>query len=154
MDGTPKIDATALMLDSLRGTSIDSLEEPAKGMWHFHFTSAGLIIECPWRVVNKGVVVLGADDDGQRFGLPEPVSVLQQFPKLIENSIVTDLKLHDETADLSIFFGDDLRLEAFNDSSGYEGWKFSDAKGMEVIATGGGDLAIWARGQAHQSDAV
>jgi hypothetical protein len=145
MDSSPKINPAALILDSLRGAALTSLETPTGGMWQFHFGSATLLIECPWRAVRKGVIALGADDNGQKFGLPEPVSVLQEFPKLVRNMVVTDVRVDNETADLSVHFGDELRLDAFNDSSGYEGWNYTDTKGVTVIATGGGELAIWAK---------
>ena len=140
-----KINAARLILNSLRGAAFTSLETPGGGMWQFHFGSVKLLIECPWRVVKKGIIALGADDNGQKFGLPEPVSVLKELPKLIQNLAVTDVKVDNETADLSVHFGNEIRLDAFNDSSGYEGWTFRDADGIEIIATGGGELAIWKR---------
>jgi hypothetical protein len=149
-----KLDVRELMLGSLRGTGLKSLEAPAEGVWHFSFGCAGLTVECPWRVVAKGVVVLGARDDGQKFGLPEPVSVLQEFPKLVHNVVVTGVTVDDETADLSIIFGDDLRLDAFNESSGYEGWNYGDTKAVMIVATGGGELAIWTKAQPPRGEAT
>jgi len=50
-----------------------------------------------------------------------------------------------QTANLTLHFGNAPRLNAFNNSSGYEGWHVSlpsERGGMSVVAMGGGDVAI------------
>jgi hypothetical protein len=50
------------------------------------------------------------------------------------------------TADLRPRFSNDLRLDLFNNSSGYEGWQGSfvhGGKGTSIIAMGGGGLAFF-----------
>ncbi len=51
-----------------------------------------------------------------------------------------------KTADIQIRFEGDLRLEVFNNSSGYEGWNAAvqvDGQTISVVGLGGGDLAIY-----------
>lgn len=48
-----------------------------------------------------------------------------------------------DTAALAIIFDGGTRLEAFNDSFGFESRQVDAADGFQVIALGGGEVATW-----------
>jgi hypothetical protein len=50
--------------------------------------------------------------------------------------------IQEPTSDLVIQFAEGVRLDVFNNSSGYEGWHYSDRQGLELIAQGGGKLLM------------
>jgi hypothetical protein len=61
------------------------------------------------------------------ISLARPSSA-RQFGRIVEN--------------LALFFSDSIFLEVLNMSFGYEGWNIG-VSGLLVIATGGGELAIF-----------
>jgi hypothetical protein len=138
------------MLRSLRGAALRQLKQPAEGVWEFDFVAAGLNLTCPWRIANHGGTVLGASDHGQKFGLPAPVDVISKTPEHLHGATVESVEIDPETSDLRIKFSDGARIDAFNDSSGYEGWNYSDRSGVMLVAMGGGRLAIWDRSNKEQ----
>jgi hypothetical protein len=134
-----------LMLRSLRGAILHQLKQPAEGVWEFSFQRAGLNITCPWRIVSNGVIILAASDQGQKFGLPSPVDVFSKTMEYLHDATVESVEIDQETSDLCIRFSGGIRVDAFNDSSGYEGWNYADQTGVMLVAMGGGQLAIWDR---------
>jgi hypothetical protein len=142
---TDWVDARELMLRSMQGANLRGLQQPAVGVWEFDFEKAGLTISCPWRIVSAGVVVLGASDHGQKFGLPAPVDVISETLAKLGSKIVESVEIGAETGDLCIRFSGNARIEAFNNSGGYEGWNYADRAGVMVVGMGGGSLAIWSK---------
>ena len=73
-----------LALDNMM-TAIEVLEallmnKPCSGrkaghLWQLRFGEGGatLNLECPWKLLSEGRIAYGGDDDGQQFGLPEPI---------------------------------------------------------------------------------
>jgi hypothetical protein len=119
--------------------------EKAGHLWQFRFGDgeATLNLECPWRLLLNGAIALGDDDDGQQFGLPAPLDGVKEAEKLLSASQVSLVEIREGCGDLSLTFQNGVRLEAFNGSSGYEGWTCSGKIGVTVVAQGGGNLSIW-----------
>jgi hypothetical protein len=138
-------DPAELMLRSLKGASLHDLQQPAEGVWQFGFERAGLTIECPWRIVIGGCVVLASSDHGQKFGLPAPVDLILATLEKLKGLTIEAADIDRETADLCLKFSGDVRIDTFNDSSGYEGWNYADRLGVMLVAMGGGKLAIWSK---------
>jgi hypothetical protein len=138
-----KLDPAEMLSESLRGSSVVSVEHDAEDSWRLNFEAAGLNIQCPWRLVSNGAVVLGGSDHGQKFGLPQPVDVTVETLRLLNGQIVESARIDEATADLCLTFAGNIRVDVFNDSSGYEGWTFADQRGTWLVAQGGGQLAIW-----------
>jgi hypothetical protein len=90
----------------------------------------------------KGAIVYGGDDDDQQFGLPEPIDGLKKTMKFLAASPVIALNVREACSDLSLTFENGVVLEAFDGSSGYEGWTCSGTEGT-VVAQGGGTLSVW-----------
>ena len=93
-----------------------------------------------------GGIAFADSDDGQKFGLPEPIVGAATANTLLANRRTTDVEIDPLTADLSAYFDEETRIDLFNNSSGYEGWQASypsDNGQTQIIGLGGGDLAIF-----------
>jgi len=113
--------------------------------WAFGFgdnQASGLRVSCPWRILKGGGIAFTSSDDGQKFGLPAPLDGEEVTHRLLEQNTIESLSIRLETGDLSIVFSGGVILEVLNMSSGYEGWELGDS-GINVIAMGGGELAIY-----------
>ena len=138
-----KLNPSEMMLESLRGLSVSSVEHYAEDSWRLNFAAAGLNVQCPWRIVSNDGVVLGGSDHEQKFGLPQPVDVTVEALRVLSGKTVESARIDEKTADLCITFTGEIRVDVFNDSSGYEGWTFADQRGTWLVAQGGGQMAIW-----------
>jgi hypothetical protein len=138
-----KLNPSEMMLESLRASSVTSVDHYAEDSWRLNFEAAGLNIQCPWRIVSNDAVVLSGSDHEQKFGLPQPVDVTVEALRLLKGKTVESVRIDETTADLCITFAGDIRVDMFNDSSGYEGWTFADQRGTWLVAQGGGQMAIW-----------
>jgi hypothetical protein len=137
------LNPSEMILESLRGSSVTSVDHYAVDSWHLNFGAADLNISCPWRIVSSVGVLLSGLDHGQKFGLPQPVDVVAESMRLLGSKTVEDARIDETTADLTIAFASGIRIDVFNDSSGYEGWTFADERGTKLVAQGGGQMAIW-----------
>lgn len=110
--------------------------------WAFGFAGGVAIsASCPWRILIDGRIALTVSDDRQKFGLPAPVDAQDQTLRLLSQKPIERVAVRPDTGDLSIIFPEDAALELLNMSSGYEGWQIN-MPGLNVIATGGGELAV------------
>jgi hypothetical protein len=109
--------------------------------WTFVFgvQQATLNLECPWRLLLQGAIAYGYEDDGQKFGLPEPVDGVRRATELIGSSQIASVEVRPGPSDLVITFRNGVTLEALNMSSGYEVWICNFQNGTTVVAQGGGD---------------
>jgi hypothetical protein len=115
--------------------------------WNFSFgdsASSGLSAECPWRIVVANRIALASSDDGHQFGLAAPLDGEKVALSLIGSRAIERVSIRSDTGDMSIFFSDEVVLEVLNMSAGYEGWQIG-IPGLLLIATGGGELAIFAK---------
>ncbi len=107
--------------------------------WVFRFGSTrSLRVAAPWRIVAQERIALGSDDHGQQFGLPRPVDGVANAVALLGGRTIEAFSVSPVSADLVVDFGDGVRLEIFNSSSGYEAWVLSTGGGRCLIAQGGG----------------
>ena len=100
----------------------------------------------PWRIVAKGRVAFGSEDDGQRFGHQTPLDGEVCANEFLIGKRVHSVSIDEQTGDIQILFDDAIRLEAFTSSRGYEGWRahFSiGAARWSAIVLGGGEIAIF-----------
>ena len=92
--------------------------------WSFDFGERlKIAASVPWRVVTADGIAHGDQDDGQWFGLAEPVDGEARTSKLLQGQKVVGVELDAQTADLRLTFDGGARLDLFNNSSGYEGWQ-------------------------------
>jgi len=119
-----------------------SFYDPA--MWSFIFGPDVYIqVECLWRIVEHGRVVLTNQDHGHKFGLPAPMDAVAMSTELLAGRSISAVQLRDATADIVIEFSGDLRLEIIPISAGYERWQLRDPFGASYVAQGGGQISTW-----------
>lgn len=115
--------------------------------WDFDLQhDTGLAVSCHWRLVSPDGIAVTDEDDGQRFGLPEPVDAEAKANTLLLGATISSATVDRLTADLCLRFSNELRLDVVNNSSGYEGWQGSFShgeKGTSIIAMGGGGLVFF-----------
>ena len=102
-----------------------------------------LFVEAPWRIVANGGIGFTSADDGHQFGRTSPIDGEVEAARLLCTRPIRKVVIHDETADLTLWFGPATRLEVINNSSGYEAWQAcftGDSRQRGVIARGGGQI--------------
>lgn len=135
--------AEHLVRKALVGKKLVSAEVIAPNVWDFYFGDTHVNVGSPWRIVAQHVE-LGSCDHGQKFGLPEPVDAEQTALEILREHVIESVAIAPVSSDLRICFRGGSVLDVFNHSSGYEGWNVSNSEG-QVIALGGGELAIWTK---------
>jgi|GEM_PF-1249359 len=127
---------------SAKGALCTGVELYAPGSWTFNFEGRlRLNVQCPWRIVSDRGIALGSEDDGQQFGLPAPVKGETVALQLLAATALMQVLITEKTGDIVFEFDSGIRLEVFNNSSGYEGWNCGTTSGLEVIGMGGGTTA-------------
>jgi hypothetical protein len=135
--------AQQLLQKALVGKKLASAEMIAPGVWDFYFGETHVNVEAPWRIVAQHVQ-LGSCDHGQKFGLPEPVDAGRRALEMLNSQVIASIAIAPVSSDLRISFEGGSVFEIFNHSSFYEGWNVSNSDD-QVIALGGGELAIWTK---------
>jgi hypothetical protein len=135
--------AEELLQSILLGNRFSALESPVATVWDFQFSGAHLNVGVPWRILDGEAIRLGSCDHEQKFGLPVPVNALKVVIEYLGGKMIERVLLAQITADLELGFEGGFVLNIFNHSSGYEGWNLSSDKGPQIIALGGGDIAIF-----------
>lgn len=105
-----------------------------------------ITLSVPWRIVSKGRIVLASADDGQTFGLSAPVNGEKEARKICSGKRIAKASVDRQTADIALQFDSETRFDAFNNSSGYEGWQaryMSNGQWHSVIALGGGEVTFF-----------
>jgi len=111
--------------------------------WDFAFGPAnGIAVSVPWRLVGGEAIALTDCDHDQLFGLPKPVNAEARANELLSGAVVQGVQTDAVTADLRIWFSNGLRLELFNNSTGYEGWQ-AVLGGHTIVAMGGGGFSVF-----------
>ncbi len=125
----------------LIGNALKSIAYDAEcHQWVLRFRRGGSIrAACAWRLISNSQIVLGWRDDGQPFGLPEPLDAAVRARSALAGTLVSDTRTDAMTGDLHLVFDNGCELQLFNDSCGYEGWT-ADVDGLSIIALGGGGI--------------
>ena len=129
----------------LEGRTVRSVRhDEASETWVFDFGDEHVLqVMSPWRIIDSQRVALGHGDHLQQFGDAEPVDGERAACELLQDRPVQGAVVLDRTGDLHLHFAENLRLEVFNDSSGYEGWTLSSPDGRFLVALGGGEVDEW-----------
>jgi Family of unknown function (DUF6188) len=129
-------------ISAIVGRKLSALDK-LEFSWSFQFEDvATLMVGCSWRILSERRVALTSLDDGQQFGLPNPIDAHVQSKQLLLDRVVRKATARGDTGDLAIDFGDSFVLEVLIDSSGYEAWQLSTPRGATLVATGGGKLVF------------
>lgn len=136
-------DGTA-WIDELRGRLLLSLKYDEETFdWVLDFGDRYVLrVSCAWRLYAAGRIRLGHQDDGQLFGLKQPLDAKHRLLEALEGRCIVEVRLSEGSGDLVLDFGANSRLEFFNDSCGYEGWNLFLPGDRWVVAAGGGQLSL------------
>lgn len=94
-----------------------------------------------WRLLVMEKIVLVSFDNGHQFGLPESIDLVKDLIKHLTGKKLTDILVHKDTADLTLKINDNVKIEIFVSSSGYETYEFGiDEK--RYIGLGSGEIGI------------
>ena len=123
----------------LLGRTLNHLDKHEHS-WGFGFSDGVSInVECPWRIIIDGSIRIAGDDDGQRFGLPEPVDAAALGMELLAAKPVIALLPGVVAGDLAIQFEGGPILQVVANSAGYEAWVL---RADDVLVVGRGDDRI------------
>lgn len=110
-------------------------------IWIFHFRNGGEIrVECPWRLIVGGHIVISSSDHGQQYGQQSPVDAEARCRSELLGRKVLSFEVRDDTRDILLFFLPGTRLDILPISSGHESWEIATPSGVQIVAQGGGDL--------------
>jgi hypothetical protein len=130
---------------------LDSAGNPAKKMigerlkfaqkldydWDFRFDAGSCVMfQSVWRLVSDTAIQVTSEDDGQKFGLSTPIDAAAHLREMIGDKPISDVRIDSVTSDLTIHFGQHLRLEVVSTSSVYEAWSLH-AKDVHIIGRNG-----------------
>jgi len=60
-------------------------------MWQFYFDEWYFIVSAPWRLVNAEAFLIGRNDDGQWYGLTEPVNTTTRATDILHGRKVASV---------------------------------------------------------------
>ena len=117
----------------LHGRTLSKIERLPPDYWVFEF-GTGVVLSTPsqWRVFSKDSILLTSEDDGQKYGLPNPVDAQASIRELLEDHVATRVDVNQATADFTIHFDNGMIFQIVNLSSGYEVWEL-DSEGDDVM---------------------
>ena len=110
--------------------------------WHFYFADRIYVSSSGfWRLLNANRVVFVSLDNGHQFGLPQPLDLVENITKQLTGKKLTEIRVDKDTADLTLTISDDIKIQIFIASSGYETYDFS-IEDKRYIGLGSGDIGI------------
>jgi len=110
--------------------------------WLFSFadkiyaTSSGF-----WRLLENNKIIFVSFDNGQQFGLPEPIDLVEELNKMLTGKCLIKIEVVKGTFDLILTLTDEFKFEIYIASSGYETYDFA-INDKRYIGLGSGDIAI------------
>ncbi|CAM3137418.1 DUF6188 domain-containing protein [Paenibacillus sediminis] len=103
------------------------------------FETGFLTIECSWRL-RKGNSIIVGNAEIEVEDRTDKAYVI--FEEALLNNTILDVTHFEEISDLTVTFDNNIYLDVFHESSLYEGWQLSGAKGFLLVATPGGSYAL------------
>ena len=94
-----------------------------------------------WRLLEMNKIIFVSLDNEQQFGLPKPIDLAEELNKILIGKRLKKIDVIKDTYDLSLTFTEELKLEIYIASSGYESYDFS-INDKRYIGLGSGDIAI------------
>ena len=110
--------------------------------WMFYFSeriyanSSGF-----WRLLQKNKILFIWLDNNHQFGLAKPIGLVEELNRILSGQSLKKIEVIKDTYDLRLTLTNDLKIEIYISSSGYETYHFSIG-GKTYIGLGSGDIAI------------
>lgn len=113
------------------------------GNWYFAFEDRICFnTQSIWRLLKDREIVRVSCDNEQQFGLPKPINLAEEMNDCVKGKKLIEIKVKQDTADLLLTLTDNLQIEIFISSSGYESYNFM-IDNKNYIGLGSGDIAIY-----------
>jgi hypothetical protein len=96
-----------------------------------------LSTQSQWRLLSQNAILLTSEDDGQQYGLPEPVDAVARIRELLESRVVSKVEVDQASADFNIYFDNETVLQIVNLSSGYEAWTLDSEGDFLMVGRNG-----------------
>ena len=133
-NGSPRRGASG----RLEGLTISKIEKLPPDYWVFQFGN-GVVLstQSQWRLLSQNAILLTSKDDGQKYGLPEPVDAVARIRELLESRVVSEVEVDQASADFTIYFDNGTVLQIVNLSSGYEAWTLNSEGDFIMVGRNG-----------------
>jgi hypothetical protein len=92
-----------------------------------------------WRILKNSKIILVSTDNGQQFGLPEPLDLVSEITKELTGKTLKRIIADKDTADLELEITDEIKIEIYTSSSGYENYYLA-INNKTFIGMGGGTI--------------
>jgi hypothetical protein len=78
----------------LEGLTVSRIERLPPDYWFFKFGN-GIVLstQSQWRLLSPKAILLTSEDDGQQYGLPEPVDAIARIRELLESRGVSKVEV-------------------------------------------------------------
>jgi hypothetical protein len=122
----------------LEGLAVSKIEKLPPDYWVFQFgNGVALSTQSQWRLLSQDAILLTSEDDGQQYGLREPVDALARIRELLEGRVVSKVEVDQASADFTISFDNETVLQIVNLSSGYEAWTLGSEGDFLMVGRNG-----------------
>ena len=117
---------------------MSKIEKLPPDYWVFQFgKGVALSTQSQWRLLSKDAILLTSEDDGQRYGLPEPVDAVARIREFLESQVVSRVEVDQASADFTVYFDNKTVLQIVNLSSGYEAWTLDSEGDFLMVGRNG-----------------
>ena len=117
--------------------------DPNSNDWILTFSdSISVLISGFWRLLSNDHITLVSLDHMHTFGLPGPVDLCGELRNVLKSKKLLQVHVAKGTGDLKLTFTEEIEMEIFTSSTGYESYQFSISN-KSYIGLGGGEIAIF-----------
>lgn len=111
--------------------------------WHFVFADRiSFTVSAMWRLLFEKHIRFVSFDNKQQFGLPKPIDLAHEVNKILSGKTLVEIKVQHLTSDLLLTITDNIQIEIFTSSSGYETYSFAIGE-MNYIGMGSGYFSMY-----------
>jgi hypothetical protein len=116
----------------LVGADVQSFERH-ENSWSLGLEQYWLVLECLWRLLEGGQVVVTNCDDRHMFGLTEQLDAQAEVRQRLVGRRIQYCTINHLTGDLTLQFQGGWEFQAFANSTGYESWNLSSTSGDHLL---------------------
>lgn len=110
--------------------------------WHFAFEAkTSVSFEGFWRLFKSNKIAIVCSDYEQQFAHQETLDLVSMLNAELKDKVLNEIKVDKYSGDLTLTIQDDIRVEFYTSSSGYETYQLN-YKGEIYVGMGGGSVAI------------
>lgn len=110
--------------------------------WFFTLENGSIATESFWRMLTRERMEVSSEDDGQLFGLKQPVNAAEVVISAVLDNNISRYGFSEISSDLIIHFSNDVQLQFLTTSGGYESWR-AGHENMMIYCLGGGGLSVF-----------